>query len=202
MVARCRAVLPGKRKRGRWKVGGPMHANDSQGGKARDAQIIRGRLEREALGPTGPEIPVHRVPGTYGGGGSGAGVKPACREGSPGRVLAGTGEQGSGGLQLEPPGVGPHHCCYKGRGPPCSPVHGRSNSPSSFLLLISAPFTSSIVRHSVRPLEAARWNLPESRPRGRRMRGPGDEGYENLHKHCLICSFTPRQSQKQTEKFP
>lgn len=53
MVARCRAVLPGKRKRGRWKVGGPTHADDSQGGKARDAQIIRGRLEREALSHTG-----------------------------------------------------------------------------------------------------------------------------------------------------
>lgn len=42
-----------------------------------------------------------------------------------------------------------------------------ADSPSSFLLLISAPFASSIVRHSVRPLEAARWNLPGSKPRDR-----------------------------------
>lgn len=34
----------------------------------------------------------------------------------------------------------------------------RAVLPSSFLLLMSAPFASSIVRHSVRPLEAARWN--------------------------------------------
>lgn len=47
-MAKCRAVLPGKRKKGRWRAGGPMQADDSQGGKARDAQIIRGRLEREA----------------------------------------------------------------------------------------------------------------------------------------------------------
>lgn len=60
-----------KEKEGRWKMDGPTHADDSQGGKAKDAQIIRGRLEREALSPTGPEIPVPRVPGTCGGGGSG-----------------------------------------------------------------------------------------------------------------------------------
>lgn len=23
------------------------------------------------------------------------------------------------------------------------------------------------------------------------MKGPGDEGGENLYKHCLLCSFTP-----------
>lgn len=47
-----------------------MHARDSQGGKARDAQIIRGRLERAALSHAGPEIPVPRVRGTGGGGGT------------------------------------------------------------------------------------------------------------------------------------
>lgn len=47
MVAKCRAVLPRNRKKQRKGVGGPMDADDSQGGKARDAQIIRGRLERE-----------------------------------------------------------------------------------------------------------------------------------------------------------
>jgi hypothetical protein len=43
-----------------------MHVDDSQGGKARDAQIIRGRLVREALSYTGPEIPVSQAPGTCG----------------------------------------------------------------------------------------------------------------------------------------
>lgn len=38
-----------RKREGGW-VGGPMNADDSLGGKARDAQIIRGRLEREALG--------------------------------------------------------------------------------------------------------------------------------------------------------
>lgn len=83
MVARCRAVLPEKRKKGRGRMGGPLHADDSQGGKARDAQIIRGRLEREALSNMGPEIPVPQVPGTFGGGGREGEVGPVCREGNP-----------------------------------------------------------------------------------------------------------------------
>lgn len=53
------------------QVGGPMLANDSLGGKARDAQIIKGRLEREALSHVGPEIPVPQVSGTLDGGGRG-----------------------------------------------------------------------------------------------------------------------------------
>lgn len=57
-----------------------MNANDSQGGRARDAQIIRGRLQREVLSHTEPEIPVPQVPGTCGRGGSGGEV---CREGNP-----------------------------------------------------------------------------------------------------------------------
>lgn len=72
MVAKCRAVLPGKREKERERVGGwvggPMNACDSLGGKAGDAQIIRGRLEGEALGHTGPEIPVPQAAGTFGGG--------------------------------------------------------------------------------------------------------------------------------------
>ena len=83
MVAECRAVLPGKGKKGRGRVGGPMHTNDSEGGKARDAQIIRGRLDREALSHMEPEIPVPQVPGTCGGGGNGGEVGPACRERNP-----------------------------------------------------------------------------------------------------------------------
>lgn len=59
-------MLPGKRKRERGRVGGPMHTGDSQGGKARDAQIIRGRLKKEALSHTGPEIPVPPAPSTNG----------------------------------------------------------------------------------------------------------------------------------------
>lgn len=55
------------------QVGGPMQASDSQGGKARDAQIIKGRLEREALSHMGPEIPVPQVPGTRTRGGGGGG---------------------------------------------------------------------------------------------------------------------------------
>lgn len=80
-MAKCRAVLPGNRRKGRRRVGGPMHADDSQGGKARDAQIIR-RLGREAFSHTGPEIPVPQVPGTCDEGGSKGEVCPAYREGN------------------------------------------------------------------------------------------------------------------------
>ena len=83
MVAKCRAVLPRNRKKQGKGVGGPMDADDSQGGKARDAQIIRGRLERETLSHMGPEIPVPQVPGTHSGGGSESEVGPACKEENP-----------------------------------------------------------------------------------------------------------------------
>lgn len=70
-----------KEEEAKRQVGGPMQANDSQEGKARDAQIIKGRLEREALGHMGPEIPVspvlvHAVEVEVGT------VHPACREGT------------------------------------------------------------------------------------------------------------------------
>lgn len=56
------------KERERERVGGwPMNADDSLGGKAGDAQIIRGRLEGEALGHIGPEIPVPQAAGTFNG---------------------------------------------------------------------------------------------------------------------------------------
>lgn len=83
MVAKCRAVLPRNRKKQGMGVGGPTDADDSQGGKARDAQIIRGRLERETLSHMGPEIPVPQVPGTHSGGGSESEVGPHLQGGEP-----------------------------------------------------------------------------------------------------------------------
>ena len=64
------------------EVCSPMHANDSQGGKARDAQIIRGKLEREDLSHMRPEILVPQVPSPYGGGGRWVKVHPAGRDGN------------------------------------------------------------------------------------------------------------------------
>lgn len=53
------------------------------------------------------------------------------------------------------------HCWKLHQSPALAPLQHNgqavlADSPSSFLLLMSAPFASSIVRHSVRPLEAAR----------------------------------------------
>lgn len=58
-----------------------MDADDSQGGKARDAQIIR--EIRENSQPHGAEIPVPQclVPTVEVG--VRAGVSPACKEGEP-----------------------------------------------------------------------------------------------------------------------
>lgn len=60
------ASWKGKEREVGW-VGGPMNADDSLGGKAGDAQIIRGRLEGKALGHIGPEIPVPQAAGTFNG---------------------------------------------------------------------------------------------------------------------------------------
>lgn len=115
-----------KEKEGEREVGGPMHAGDSQGGKARDAQIIRGRLEREALSHTGPEIPVSQVPGTWGGGGKRVRCTRLAGRGTPRRMLARTYEARSRGLRLEPPAgasTSPHRC-RRGKSEQHSPVLG------------------------------------------------------------------------------
>lgn len=135
------------------RVGGPMQASDSQGGKERDAQIIKGRLEREALSHMGPEIPVSQVP-VYAVEVEGGKVYPAGREGNLWRVPARLPEERSrdcGGSLQQGPAPAPT-AAVEGK---ASSV-AQSHSPSSFLLLMSAPFASRIVRHSVRPLEAAR----------------------------------------------
>lgn len=122
-----------KEKEGEREVGGPMQAGDSQGGKARDAQIIRGRLEREALSLTGPEIPVSQVPGTWGGGGKWVRYTQLAGRGTPGRMLARTYEARSRGLQLEPPAgssTGPRRCC-RGKSEQHGPVLGLTHHPRS-----------------------------------------------------------------------
>lgn len=108
-----------------------MHADDSQGGKARDAQIIRERLEREALSHTEPEIPVPPVPGTCAGGGSGGEVNHLAGRGAPGRMLARTDGERSGRPQLEPPAVSPHRCCNEGRDQQCGPAQDLTHRPHS-----------------------------------------------------------------------